>query len=297
MPKYRPTKGERTYIMRRAASSLPTAIFALALGVLGSCANMFEKSPSAVVQAFLAAANEGRYSDAQEMLSEGGRNVDVNSERGQRAGGIRGICDQITKNGSIAKVVIVKEEIRGEGAVVTADVTFKDGSIVKGDQNPIPLIKEKGAWKLTLGPAPSSPAAAAPLAAPHGYKGIIASVDATSKSFVVHSASATGADVTLKVNDKSRYHPKGKNWDDVKAAAKVSGTYHNDGTDNWALTVKLWPDKAAAAPPKAGASSGSSEQPASRPDRTIVDLSGYYQIVGAKPAAFKELEFFSLNQT
>jgi hypothetical protein len=127
---------------------------------------MFEKSPSAVVQAFLAAANEGRYSDAQEMLSEGARNVDVNSERGQGAGGIRGICDQITKNGSIAKVVIVKEEIRGEGAVVTADVTFKDGSMVKGDQNPIPLMKEKGAWKLTLGPAPSSPAAAQPEPAP-----------------------------------------------------------------------------------------------------------------------------------
>src|SRR5579863_4389964 len=45
------------------------------------------------------------------------------SRGGQRAGGIRGICDQITKNGSITKIVIVKEEIRGEGAVVIADVT------------------------------------------------------------------------------------------------------------------------------------------------------------------------------
>jgi Domain of unknown function (DUF4878) len=169
--------------MRRVAFSLPAAAScALALGVLVSCANMFEKSPSAVVQAFLAAANEGRYSDAQEMLSEGARNVYVNSERGQGAGGIRGICDQITKNGSIAKVVIVKEEIRGEGAVVTADVTFKDGSSVKGDQNPIPLMKEEGAWKLTLGPAPSSPVEAAaqpaPQAAPEPTKSTAAVVAA-----------------------------------------------------------------------------------------------------------------------
>lgn len=80
-------------------------------------------------------------------------------------------------------------------------------------------------------------------AAAHTYKGTVASVDATAKSFVVHPAK--GADITLKVNDKTKYSPKGKGWDDVKADAKVSGSYHNDGTDNWALTVKFWPEKAA----------------------------------------------------
>jgi hypothetical protein len=78
-------------------------------------------------------------------------------------------------------------------------------------------------------------------AASHTYKGTVASVDATAKSFVVHPAK--GADITLKVNDKTKYSPKGKGWDDVKADAKVSGSYHNDGTDNWALTVKFWPEK------------------------------------------------------
>jgi hypothetical protein len=80
-------------------------------------------------------------------------------------------------------------------------------------------------------------------AAHKSYKGTVASVDATAKSFVVHPAK--GADITLKVNDKTKYSPKGKGWDDVKADAKVSGSYHNDGTDNWALTVKFWPEKAA----------------------------------------------------
>jgi len=80
-------------------------------------------------------------------------------------------------------------------------------------------------------------------------KGTIASVDATAKSFVVHPAK--GADVTVKVNDKTKYTPKG-DWDEIKADVKVTVTYHNDGTDNWALTIHFAATKAAkpAAAPK-----------------------------------------------
>lgn len=76
--------------------------------------------------------------------------------------------------------------------------------------------------------------------------GTVASVDATGKSFVVHPAK--GADVTLKVNDKTKYSPKGKGWDDIKADEHVSATYKNDGTDNWAVTVHIGGGKKAAAP-------------------------------------------------
>ena len=76
------------------------------------------------------------------------------------------------------------------------------------------------------------------------FKGTVASVDATGKSFVVHPAK--GDDVTLKVNDKTTYG-KGKTWDDVKADAKVSGTCKKDGADTWAVSVKFWPVKAAPA--------------------------------------------------
>jgi len=86
-------------------------------------------------------------------------------------------------------------------------------------------------------------------AAAKRFKGEVASVDATAKSFVVHPAK--GADVTLKVNDKTTYSPKGKTWDDVKAGAAVSGGYKNDGTDNWATSVKFAAEKAAA-PAKTG---------------------------------------------
>jgi hypothetical protein len=90
------------------------------------------------------------------------------------------------------------------------------------------------------------------------YKGTVASDDATAKSFVVHPAK--GDDVTLKVNDKTKYSPKGKGWDDVKADAKVSGACHKDGADNWAVTVKFRPEEAAK-PPKRGSDEGHGDWP------------------------------------
>jgi hypothetical protein len=109
----------------------------------------------------------------------------------------------------------------------------------------------------TTGTAASTPAATTPAtgaaktthhaAAGKSYSGTIASVDAAGKSFVVHPAK--GADMTVKVNDKTKYYPKGKTWDDVKADAKVHGKYKVDGADNWATTV----DFPAAKAPKADA--------------------------------------------
>jgi len=84
-------------------------------------------------------------------------------------------------------------------------------------------------------------------AASHSVKGSVASVG--DKSFAVHPKK--GDDVTVKVNDKTTYHPKGKTWDDVKAGANVTVKYHNDGTDNWALSV-TFAKEAAAAPAKTG---------------------------------------------
>jgi hypothetical protein len=82
-------------------------------------------------------------------------------------------------------------------------------------------------------------------------KGTVASVDQAGKSFVVHPAK--GADVTVKVNDKTKYVPAGKcSWDDIKVDAKVTVSYKNDGTDNWAITVHCWPEKKGAAAPKTG---------------------------------------------
>lgn len=89
-------------------------------------------------------------------------------------------------------------------------------------------------------------------AAHHSVHGTVASVDATAKSFTVHPK--TGADVVLKVNDKTTFwvgKTKGS-WDDVKQGATVTSSYHLDGTDNWALSVKVAPEKAAGSAAKTG---------------------------------------------
>jgi hypothetical protein len=74
-------------------------------------------------------------------------------------------------------------------------------------------------------------------AAHKSVKGTVASVDASATSFVVHPKK--GADVTFKVNDKTKYLPKGKSYADVTSGAEVTVTYHNDGADNWALAIRV----------------------------------------------------------
>jgi hypothetical protein len=86
-------------------------------------------------------------------------------------------------------------------------------------------------------------------AAHKSVKGTVASVDASAKSFAVHPSK--GEDVTLKVNDKTKYTPKGKGWDDIAVGCKVTCTYKNDGTDNWAISCRISCPKAAA-PAKSG---------------------------------------------
>jgi len=108
----------------------------------------FQKSPGDIVKAYYAAANEGRYSDVRALFSEGGKKL-LDSDLAQLAGGIKGICDKDTKNGTVTKVEIVSQSIRGEGATVIANVFYKDGSTKSNDTSP--LILENGSWKLTGG--------------------------------------------------------------------------------------------------------------------------------------------------
>jgi hypothetical protein len=105
----------------------------------------FQKSPGDIVKAFYAAANEGRYTDVRALFSEGGKKL-LDSDLAQLAGGIKGICDKGTKNGTVTKVEIVSQSIRGEGATVVANVFYKDGSTNNDTSS---LILENGSWKLT----------------------------------------------------------------------------------------------------------------------------------------------------
>lgn len=82
------------------------------------------------------------------------------------------------------------------------------------------------------------------------FKGTVASVDCANNTFTVHPAK--GADMVMKTNDKTKWAPKGKTCADITQGGKITGTYHNDGTDNWALSVHVWPNTTATAPAKTG---------------------------------------------
>jgi hypothetical protein len=132
--------------MRQVAAQ---GLLILVSAVLIACGGSpFQKSPGEVVKAFYLAANEGRYSEAEQMLSEDAQKA-IKGDLGQLAGGFKGICDKNTKEGTITKVEVTKEDIRGEGATVVVKISFKDGSTKDEDKNS--LIKEKGSWKLTIG--------------------------------------------------------------------------------------------------------------------------------------------------
>jgi hypothetical protein len=124
--------------------------FFVIAGLLMGCGNvsapLLDKSPSDVVKEFYAAANQGKYSECAKMLSEAKLNA-INGTLDQMLGGLKGICDIASHDGTITKVDIVKVEVRGEGATVTGNIFYKDGSSWKKVQTV--LIKEKRAWKIT----------------------------------------------------------------------------------------------------------------------------------------------------
>jgi hypothetical protein len=133
--------------MTRTISSLSSAILVLAsLSVIGCVPS--QKSPGDVVKAYYSAANDRKFSEWEETISESSRGA-LKSHFGQLGGGIKGACARESRNGSIVRVEITREEIRGESATVSANISFKDGSTKSNDK--INLIKEKGSWKIALG--------------------------------------------------------------------------------------------------------------------------------------------------
>lgn len=116
------------------------------IGILLTAAcGLGSKTPSEVVKAFYAAANEGKYPEAEKYLSA--ETIKGMEGLGSRAAGEKFMLDEMTKNGTIEKDEILQEQIQGETATVTHKVQFKDGSIKDGKET---LIKESGEWKVTF---------------------------------------------------------------------------------------------------------------------------------------------------
>jgi len=119
------------------------SVVALVIG----CGSAKDETPSAVVIAAYTAGNEGRYSETEKYLSSELLQV-TKGELGSLFGGLKVLWDVATNDGTIQAIEIVEEKVRGEGAVVTFKLYFKDGSM-RDDYEA--LIKEDGVWKIAMG--------------------------------------------------------------------------------------------------------------------------------------------------
>lgn len=125
-------------------SAIRTSIaVAIVMTLLTGCGNTIsapQKSPGETVRAFLQSANEAKYSEAETFLSK-------ECTQGKIAGFVKLVCDQITRDGSVAEIDVVSEDIRGEGATVLINILYKDHDVKKDDK--YELILRDGKWQLS----------------------------------------------------------------------------------------------------------------------------------------------------
>ncbi len=114
--------------------------------LLTACSALAGPGPGEVVKIAYMAANAGKYSDLEKHLSSEALSA-MKGPLGAMAGGVKGIWDKETRNGTIDKIEILGETIRGEGGRVHIRVTFKDG---KNKEDHVPVIREKGEWRMTI---------------------------------------------------------------------------------------------------------------------------------------------------
>jgi hypothetical protein len=97
-----------------------------------------------VVNETLMAANEGRYAEASQNLSEIRRSYQTGPSQE------KALWDSITRNGTISKVVVLDEtkSVRLGSADVSIEIHYRDGSVIHTNEG---CYFEDGRWKLSLG--------------------------------------------------------------------------------------------------------------------------------------------------
>jgi hypothetical protein len=106
------------------------------------------------MRTFLAACNERRFTDAEDLLSQR-----FHATIGQ-SGDLRRICDVNTKNHTLTAVQVISQTVANERATVIARLTFRGAATV--DRDSTILILEGGRWRVTSGEDSSSATAPMP---------------------------------------------------------------------------------------------------------------------------------------
>ncbi len=104
-------------------------------------------SPFEDFKTFGMLANQGKYSEASKYLSRDAISF-LQSPPALAQGGLKQYMDDITKNGTVTNIKLLRELVRGEGATVFVNTYFKDGTVEKNEA--INLINEAGKWKLSI---------------------------------------------------------------------------------------------------------------------------------------------------
>jgi hypothetical protein len=101
-------------------------------------------SPAEVIKTFYSACNSGSYSVAERLLVPEANRV-LTRHIGAVDGGLRGICDEATKQGHLQRVEILQQEVRGEVAQVRYMLYYADGSAIEESQG---LVVKNWVWKI-----------------------------------------------------------------------------------------------------------------------------------------------------
>ena len=107
------------------------------------CAGKPVISPGNVVCLTFEAANAGKYEEAEKHLTAKAL-AQINGLMARLAGGHIKLWDGWTKNRTMARIEVLKEEIHGGEATVYYRFHFKDGTSKDDDDS---LALEGGEWK------------------------------------------------------------------------------------------------------------------------------------------------------
>ena len=134
----------------RVNATVKWTFLVVTVPILSACnsnTSLFRTGPSDVVKTLYASCNAGDYSKAESTLSSDSQRL-LHGDLGAMAGGVKGVCDKMSRNGTIASVEVTNEVIRGQGADVTSTLHFKDGSSTSDHE---PMVREGGNWKIAPG--------------------------------------------------------------------------------------------------------------------------------------------------
>jgi hypothetical protein len=103
-------------------------------------------SPSDVVKTFYSACNEGRYADAEALITP--ESLKVLKSTFGLSGGVKGYCDGATENGTLQSVEIVSQQLLGDASDIHLILHRKSGNDQDIHES---LIRSREVWKIQVG--------------------------------------------------------------------------------------------------------------------------------------------------